>query len=63
MSGGIMWQKVKDNLQAIQNYFPIRCIERHLLQKSLKTLTGDLFQHADVICDIRPVFDSSYASI
>ena len=58
-----MWEQINGNSQVIQKYFPLRCIERRLVLERLQILTGNLFQHADVICDIRPIFDPSTASI
>ena len=58
-----IWQKILDNLFAIKKFFPLRCIERHIQRERLRTITGNIIRSTNIICDIRPVFDSSHAYI
>jgi len=65
VSGSIpqdIWQNLVSTLCSIKRFFPLRCIEMHIQRERFRMLTGNTLRTTDIICDIRPIFDS-FASV
>ena len=51
------WGNFLEKFKIIQGFIPVRCIANRVKRENLQTITGNLFQGIDIICDVRPVFN------
>ena len=57
------WEEFLKRFRLVQEVIPIHCILNQIKYENLQTIVGNQFQNADIICDIRPVFDNTRNSV